>query len=248
MSNLNILIVEGNLKEENDLESSMRSDTIGNVMHDVLEELYTPYKNKFLYKEDIDDLLKKLDWQIKQSLSKEYKIRALDKGKNVLIYSAINKMLTRFLKQEREQIVKGNKIKILSLESEYKIGFKIEGFEKDVFLKGKIDRIDDFNGVIRIIDYKSGNMLSSDLSLSNMDQIIDKPKSLQVLFYAFLYYKKTAISNLQSGIIPLKSRSTQFLPLNYNSNLIDQNTLDDFSSSLQKIIVELIDPNIPLIE
>ena len=237
-----------NIKEENDLESSMRSDTIGNVMHDVLEELYTPYKNKFLYKEDIDDLLKKLDWQIKQSLSKEYKIRALDKGKNVLIYSAINKMLTRFLKQERKQVIKGNKIKILSLESEYKIDFHIEGFKKDVFLKGKIDRIDDFNGIIRIIDYKSGNMLSSDLSLSNMDQIKDKPKSLQVLFYALLYSKKTAISNLQSGIIPLKSRSTQFLPLNYNSNLIDQNTLNDFSSSLQKIIIELMDPNIPLIE
>ena len=110
------------------------------------------------------------------------------------------------------------------------------------------DRIDDFNGIIRIIDYKSGNMLSSDLSLSNMDQIKDKPKSLQVLFYALLYSKKTAISNLQSGIIPLKSRSTQFLPLNYNSNLIDQNTLNDFSSSLQKIIIELMDPNIPLIE
>ena len=42
-----------NIKEEKELESIMRSDTIGNVMHDVLEGLYQPLKNKFLEK-DLD--------------------------------------------------------------------------------------------------------------------------------------------------------------------------------------------------
>ena len=74
----------------------MRSDTIGNIMHDVLESLYKPHINKVLTKEDIDGILIKLADQIKVSLIKEYKIGAIDKGKNVLIYSAIQNMLARF--------------------------------------------------------------------------------------------------------------------------------------------------------
>ena len=35
----------------------MRSDTIGNIMHDVLESLYKPHINKVLNKEDIDGIL-----------------------------------------------------------------------------------------------------------------------------------------------------------------------------------------------
>ena len=86
------------VEEDNDLEAVMRSDTIGNIMHDVLESLYKPHINKVLNKEDIDGILIKLADQIKVSLIKEYKIGAIDKGKNVLIYSAIQNMLARFLK------------------------------------------------------------------------------------------------------------------------------------------------------
>ena len=116
----------------------MRSDTIGNIMHDVLESLYKPHINKVLTKEDIDGILIKLADQIKVSLIKEYKIGAIDKGKNVLIYSAIQNMLARFLKNERDQILSGNKIKILSLEAEYKSKFYVEGLNQNIILKGKL--------------------------------------------------------------------------------------------------------------
>ena len=237
-----------NIKEEKELESIMRSDTIGNVMHDVLEGLYQPLKNKFLEKEDYDYLLKKLDGKITESLKKEYKIKALDKGKNILIYFAIKKMLTRFLKQEKAQVIGGNKIKIISLESEYIMSLEIDGLKTPVLLKGKIDRVDSFNGLIRIIDYKSGNVLKPDLSISDMEQIKEKPKSLQVLFYALLYLNKHQSQKIQTGIIPLKNNSTQFLPLMHNSNMIDEDTFNGFKDMLKKIIIELLDPKNPLIE
>ena len=231
------------LKEDKELESVMRSDTIGNIMHDVLESLYKPLINKILIKEDIEKLLIKLSAQINISLSKEYKIGAIDKGKNVLIYSAINKMLIRFLKQEKAQIINGNKIQILSLETEYKVKFKIDSLKKDVMLKGKIDRVDTFNGVTRIIDYKSGNIQKTDLMLYEMDQIEEKPKSLQVLFYALIYSMNNELNEVQSGVIPLKNMSTNFMSLNYGSSLINQDSLNDFKKKLSDIFCNLLDPN-----
>jgi len=236
------------LKEDNDLESVMRSDTIGNIMHDVLESLYKPLINKILIKEDIENLLIKLRDQISISLSKEYQIGAIDKGKNVLIYSAINKMLTRFLNQEMSQIISGNKIQILSIETEYKVKFKIDSLNKDVFLKGKIDRVDSFNGLTRIIDYKSGNMQKADLTIFEMEQIKDKPKSLQVLFYALIYSMNNKLKEMQSGVMPLKNMSTNFMSLNYGSNVINQNSLNDFKKTLSDIFCDLLDADEPFMD
>ena len=236
------------VEEDNDLEAVMRSDTIGNIMHDVLESLYKPHINKVLTKEDIDGILIKLADQIKVSLIKEYKIGAIDKGKNVLIYSAIQNMLARFLKNERDQILSGNKIKILSLEAEYKSKFYVEGLNQNIILKGKIDRVDTYNGMTRIIDYKSGNMQNYDLHLNDMVQIKEKPKSLQVLFYALIYSMNNKLSEMQSGIIPLKNSSSNFMNLNYNTDIINQSTLNDFSKTLSNIFCELLDPDVPLVD
>ena len=236
------------VEEDNDLEAVMRSDTIGNIMHDVLESLYKPHINKVLTKEDIDGILIKLADQIKVSLIKEYKIGAIDKGKNVLIYSAIQNMLARFLKNERDQILSGNKIKILSLEAEYKSKLYVEGLNQNIILKGKIDRVDTYNGMTRIIDYKSGNMQNYDLHLNDMVQIKEKPKSLQVLFYALIYSMNNKLSEMQSGIIPLKNSSSNFMNLNYNTDIINQSTLNDFSKTLSNIFCELLDPDVPLVD
>ena len=68
-----------------------------------------------------------------------------------------------FLNFELEQIRKGYRIKILGLEQELNCGIAIEKFPHPVVIKGKIDRIDEINGVLRILDYKTGKVSKSDL-------------------------------------------------------------------------------------
>ena len=100
----------------------------------------------------------------------------------------------------------------------------------------------------RIIDYKSGNMQNYDLHLNDMVQIKEKPKSLQVLFYALIYSMNNKLSEMQSGIIPLKNSSSNFMNLNYNTDIINQSTLNDFSKTLSNIFCELLDPDVPLVD
>ena len=124
----------------------------------------------------------------------------------------------------------------------------MEGLNQNIILKGKIDRVDTYNGMTRIIDYKSGNMQNYDLHINDMVQIKEKPKSLQVLFYALIYSMNNKLSEMQSGIIPLKNSSSNFMNLNYNTDIINQSTLNDFSKTLSNIFCELLDPDVPLVD
>ena len=72
---------------------------------------------------------------------------------------------------------------------------------KKVFLKGIIDRIDQKNGLTRIIDYKTGQITSSQLVINNMSTVCKDPnrsKAMQLMCYAWMYSKKNNIKSLVS--------------------------------------------------
>ncbi len=52
------------------------------------------------------------------------------------------------------ELDKGNSIKIIAIEKEFDSILKDN--VKEYKIRGKIDRIDEINGKLRVIDYKSG--------------------------------------------------------------------------------------------
>ena len=66
-----------------------------------------------------------------------------------------------------------------------------------------VDRIDNRNGTIRIIDYKTGAIRSSELILRNMDSVFDeqKTKSMQLLCYGLMFLKPIKNIKIQAGLL-----------------------------------------------
>ena len=66
------------------------------------------------------------------------------------------------LAYEKKQINAGHELKIIALEQEVSLSIKLASGEF-VRLKGVIDRVDYFDGQLRVIDYKTGKIEGADL-------------------------------------------------------------------------------------
>ena len=125
----------------------------GILIHKTLEELYTPYLKKQMKISYYDKILKKIKSTLLYYFKKYYGDKYDLTGENFLIISAYERAITLFVNKEKKLVNDNNRIVILDIEKEFKVNLKNE-----VFLKGKIDRIDKFNDRVRIIDYKTGYM------------------------------------------------------------------------------------------
>jgi ATP-dependent helicase/DNAse subunit B len=169
----------------------------------------------------------------------------------------MEKILTSFLIEEKSQIAKGRDLKILGLEYRFSKPIWVKGLEKEIIFKGSIDRIDSLDGVIRFVDYKTGNVTGSDLSFRHWDELISDPKKsplFQVLLYAYAIKDEFKEDKVWAGVIPLKNFENNFIAASITENsrtktLIEMNEsiLLNFEKELFAIINEIFDPNIPFV-
>jgi len=240
------------IQEVEEIEETIAANTLGTIIHKTLEELYTPYKEKYLSLEAIKSIKAKVSGKIKKWFVKEYGAN-ITLGKNLLIYKVAHQFIDNFLAQEVTLIRQGKQIKIIALEHDLATTIAIHGLDFPIHLKGQVDRIDQIDGVIRIIDYKTGkveqkNLIIKDWSLLNTDYKYSK--SFQVLFYALLYTKTHAIdvdnTQLESGIISFKNMQSGFLKVNKNN--VTKDDLDNFTIQLKQLILEIFDVKTPILE
>ena len=91
-------------------------------------------------------------------------------GQNKLVLKTLKKLIVDFLKNELNLINSGHEIKIIDIEKPFDYNLRISKSLPPIKLVGKIDRIDIFDGEIRIIDYKTGIIKSGNMVLKNFDQ------------------------------------------------------------------------------
>ena len=147
---------------------------------------------------------------------------------------------------EKDQIQKGNVLTILKLEHVFEYPLMVEGVGQ-VLLKGKIDRIDRYNGVLRIIDYKSGKVDPAKLRISDWDVFKGDTKRLplfQILLYS--YVNKAILETEQTlvaGIISFKNMDAYVLPFGIKPDgkgkVISELNLE-ILSSFEEVLVGLI--------
>ena len=132
-------------------------------------------------------------------------------------------------------------IKILSLEE--RLSSEITVNNKTVKINGIIDRIDLFNGKLRVIDYKSGLVNPSILDIKNLHKIkLDYRYSnlLQLLIYKLLVsnnYKNLDIG--QIGIYSVKKSTSPFISIKNH----DQTSIKEVEKLLIEIIMDIIKTN-----
>lgn len=244
------------IREENEVEETIAVNTMGTVIHEVLEKLYKPFEGTFISKEAINEMFPKIDSLLIQNFEEFYRKGNIKTGKNKLIFEVCKNHIERFLKQEIELLKQHKQLKIIALEKEFNTEVIIDGIDFPIKISGIVDRIDELDGVTRIIDYKTGKVEAKDLKISEISILhtdYKYTKALQVLLYSYLYNQETTNKSkpIEAGIISFKNLNSGFIKMNFsekrgvNENLITQEKLELFLEELKGIIIEIMDSNIP---
>ncbi len=243
------------LKEFNEVEETVAANTFGTIVHDALENLYQPFINKFITIDTIKQLKKNIQTEVTKQFDKHYSLKAISSGKNYLSFEIAKQFILNFLNFEISELNKNKKIKILALEKKLELNISINGLSFPVKIKGKADRIDLVDGVIRIIDYKTGAVNANQLKIKEWELLCEDEgysKSFQVLTYAYLYTQLTNShfdfekNKIESGIISFKNLKSGFMRV--NNSTISQETIDKYLLELNKLILEIFDADIPFLE
>ena len=248
------------IKEFDNVEETVAFNTLGTVVHETLDELYKPFIGKFL----TVDIILEMEKIAKDLVVKHFKIHFkngdISTGKNRLIFEVANRFVTNFLTLEKELVSdKNNQLKIIATEENLSAEIHIDGIDFPIKLHGNVDRVDELNGEIRIIDYKSGMVKASELKVLDFEQLREKEqhKAIQVLLYAYLYSKNKKFDfskNLKAGIYSFKNLNQGFLAINFSSNyrkpdtIIPEEKLNDFIEELKTYVKEIYNPETDFIE
>ncbi|APD06730.1 hypothetical protein UJ101_01211 [Flavobacteriaceae bacterium UJ101] len=238
------------LQDVDEIEETIDAKTLGIVVHNTLETLYQPYINEILTVEILQKLQKQFEKILQEQFAEVYKGGDYSKGKNLLIYSVAKRFVSNFLQYEKETVSKGNEVIIKQLETELKAPFDLEG--KTVYIRGFADRIDQYNGITRVIDYKTGIAEANKLKLKDVDQIIvskEYDKAMQLLLYLYMYHNNYQEDKVSAGILSFRKLKEGIMLLNLNkSTLISKNDLEDFKPKLKELLLEILNEKIPIIE
>lgn len=238
------------IKEFDDVEETIAHNTLGTVVHETLDELYKPFIGKYLAESDIVEMGKIANDLVVKHFKTHFKNGNIFTGKNRLIFEVAKRFVSNFLAKEKELLKdKNNHLKIIATEQQLETEIHIDGFDFPFKIHGNVDRIDEFNGVLRIIDYKTGKVIKQNLKASNFENLKEEKyhKAVQVLMYAFLFTKSNNYDfskPLHAGIYSFNNLNEKFLAVNFGSgknteNTISQEKLGEFLEILKTYINEI---------
>ncbi len=200
------------LKEPDEVHEDLDARLMGDVFHDAVENFYKPLEGKPLDADMLKMRLKNkalLDKIIRESFAEVFfKKNRSDakplKGKFVIYGNVVQQYLEKVIKldieQTPKQYIEGEKIINQTIPVD-KLG--------DVSVFGKIDRVDETDEGIRIIDYKTGAFGDlKQFSFKEMDELFEpcmkeNRKSLKkALFQTFYYAMLYELETKHTSIIP----------------------------------------------
>lgn len=139
------------IAEEEDIEEKMGAADFGNWMHLVLERLDKEYRLKNL---PVDEpLIVRL---LEDEFANTMRGRVIESGINLLLYDLAKKLMLDFQRQQSDL----TGLTVIGSEQtlDTYIDVPLNGRQLRVRIAGKIDRIEQYDGQIRIVDYKTGSV------------------------------------------------------------------------------------------
>jgi len=242
------------LDEVEDVEENIAHNTFGTIVHDSLEELYTPLIGNIIVSSHLNELKEKIASVVRRNFERFFLARDIEKGQNFIAFHVIQKYLSTFVDLDIKRS-QNHEIRLLALEKNFKEMIPISGCPHPVFLKGKLDRLEQVDGRIQILDYKTGNVDRAEVELMDLKDAVTnekQSKAFQLLCYALMVHKEENIDKLRAGIVPIKKLSSGILlfaqkqgPRGPKEYLIEQDLLTQFQEQLSRLILEILNPELP---
>ena len=244
------------ISETEELEESIAYQTLRTVIHNTLEELYTPYVLNQLTVQNTEKMQDTHKQILQKHFEEELGKSSHTTGKNLLLFTAAAHSIRRVLEADKKDILAGSTIELLGLEEYRKVTRTYAGLEHPITFHGVIDRIDRKDGILRILDYKTGQTNTKELRPNEVSDCLSDSaygKSFQVLFYSMLWAEDDPNSPFYAGVISVKNMSsgTMFLGLGTSrtkrTELVTED-LENFEKELEKLAIEIYTPDIAFTE
>lgn len=226
----------------------------GNIVHFALSVLYGRNLGVPLTEKIIDTYIDDISLTVETAF-REYNLPC-DAGRNLLLKKMAEYYVRAMLLIDKKKVTDSSTMTILKVEQLLRCTLPVkltDGTTIKVVLSGIIDRIELFNGRLRIMDYKTGAFSDYERGYSfDMDSIILEgidEKLMQILFYAVLVNANRDKLNLNFeelyvGIYPLRyagSRKELMLDVPVNAKL-----LSDYTEYLKDIFRDMLESTEPL--
>lgn len=247
------------LNQFEEVEETIAANTLGTIVHDTLEVLYRPLEGQMLTQQDLTAMKERVHDEVKSQFKDTFKGGTFSRGKNLIVFEVAKRYIDNFIKSEIAELQAGNIIKIIKIEADLSLQIPLETLDFPVKIHGKVDRVDEYNGQLRIMDYKTGMVKQSDVEIMDWTELnadYKFSKAFQVLTYALMMNRDIPIQQAEAGIISFKNLGAGFLKFGVKDKpgsrnkqqLITAEILDTFTEELKKLILEICDPAIPFTE
>ena len=246
--------VEG-IKPADEVTEEIDYAIFGSILHKAIQVLYSKFEETQveIQRDDlvaISGNIEIIEDAIVLAFSEEYfnnrPIKKADLyGRNIIIFDIILKYVKAIIEKDIEYCP----FKILKLEKpfSFSIDFEIDNKKQQIITGGIIDRVDEKNGVVRILDYKTG---STDTDFKSVEQLINKdidkrPKAvLQTFVYAEAFKNENpSFEIIEPGIIKVKEILSGNYDIAIRFNKVPVNNYlqfrDEFKQEIKTVVSEI---------
>jgi len=237
------------LEKPETAEEVLSGAAFGNIFHQIMENLYMDCKGNELDKSAIEKIINDFNLRFEdywKSACRRYDDLEIFteqlSGRNLLLKSVMKKLILKVLEND----IKNTPFRITELEKKLEYEYRLSN-EHKIILKGRLDRIEQKDGIVRIIDYKTvrrkfgDNMRVSEVE--NLFKLPDSKELFQLYFYLFIYNKYYPVARVKIGLYNI---------VDFNSNIkfidddsLTEEKLEEFGRHLDALISEIFNPDIP---
>ncbi len=242
------------LSEPEEIDESIDAATMGSVVHQALKKLITPYINQQLQRDKIKINEKEIEKEVHLAFRQYYTGGDTDYGKNYLITRVAVQWIKRMVHADIFDKTGGKSQSwiIRYLEERFTSNINIEtgNGSLPILIKGTIDRVDELDGHILVMDYKTGMVNPTHLNIKDWEDLehdANYAQALQLLIYSYLYLQnnpdKTVTCN--AGILSVPKSSQGLLPIKLKSKILEINQEEKtlVVNVIISILEKIFDPN-----
>lgn len=248
------------LKETEELTEEIDQRMFGNLFHKAVELLYTPYKGQSIPQSEFERLINSkvhLDQLLRKAFATEYfKLPTSEAGtisltgKALLVFFTLKKYLINLLKED----MLSAPLTIYALESSTATSLDIEinGTMRKIYIGGKIDRIDETGGCMRVVDYKTGNLEKSELNTKQLTLLSLPEKNLrkeiiQSLTYGYSLFNEGYTSlPIQAAVFAIQKLATPDFSATVRLNgtpVVISDIAAEWESEIKSVLTEIYSSN-----
>ncbi len=252
-------VVEG-VQESDEVTDNIKSNVFGSILHKTLEILYKRFEGSMVTS-DLLKAIQKNEAGVTEAITKAFAekffksetVHAL-KGQNYLVGELIRKYVLKVLEVDAQL----TPFHYVGSEKLIRSAFTLSD-GSEVQLKGFIDRVDEVQDRLRIVDYKSGSGATDFASVDDLfdSTLKERPKAImQVFFYAWLYSRLPGTDGreIQPSIYYMRSMFSKNFSAAVNQKIKrgEKNPVEafgpysaEFEEKLRQCLDRIFDINVP---